>query len=46
MIEALLLNLGSRDVLSAEEESLLRSILLKDRRLSARDQACVMRRLV
>ncbi|MBX4894396.1 Crp/Fnr family transcriptional regulator [Rhizobium bangladeshense] len=35
MIEALLLNLGSRDVLSGEEENLLRSILVKDRHFAA-----------
>ncbi|ARO31020.1 Crp family transcriptional regulator protein [Rhizobium sp. NXC14] len=34
MIEPLLLNLGSRDVLSNEEENLLRSILVKDRQFS------------
>ncbi|ANM11515.1 Crp family transcriptional regulator protein [Rhizobium sp. N541] len=35
VIEALLLNLGRRDVLSAEEENLLRSILVKDRHFLA-----------
>ncbi|MBX4955558.1 Crp/Fnr family transcriptional regulator [Rhizobium lentis] len=34
MIESLLLNLGSRDVLSSEEENLLRSILVKDRQFA------------
>ncbi|MBB3356097.1 CRP-like cAMP-binding protein [Rhizobium sp. BK049] len=34
MIEPLLLNLGSRDVLSNEEENLLRSILVKDRQFA------------
>ncbi|WP_027664179.1 Crp/Fnr family transcriptional regulator [Rhizobium leguminosarum] len=35
MIESLLLNLGSRDVLSAEEESHLRAIIVKDRHFVA-----------
>jgi len=34
VIEPLLLNLGSRDVLSNEEENLLRSILVKDRQFA------------
>ncbi|MBX4905805.1 MULTISPECIES: Crp/Fnr family transcriptional regulator [Rhizobium] len=34
MIEPLLLNLGSRDVLSNDEENLLRSILVKDRQFA------------
>ncbi|MBX5000010.1 Crp/Fnr family transcriptional regulator [Rhizobium lentis] len=34
MIESLLLNLGSRDLLSSEEENLLRSILVKDRQFA------------
>ncbi|MBX4973563.1 Crp/Fnr family transcriptional regulator [Rhizobium lentis] len=34
MIESLLLNLGSRDLLSSQEENLLRSILVKDRQFA------------
>ncbi|SCB57268.1 cAMP-binding domain of CRP or a regulatory subunit of cAMP-dependent protein kinases [Rhizobium aethiopicum] len=35
MIESLLLNLGSRDALSAEEENHLRSIIVRDRQFAA-----------